>query len=185
MPNVLAYVAPLALLLPAPVAPEGDAAALWPEGEASGEPLKVANTAIGWWIIESFVSTPVQRQVRIEQRVTIRISPLTTSPRQSLMPEAPPINLRLMEERDAGKCVPLRSIRAVQSASNNRLLLHMRDRAVMSLRLTKTCRAQDFYSGFYIEPRADGMLCVDRDVLRSRTGSNCEFTEINRLVAAD
>lgn len=191
MPNALIYFAPLALLLPAPVAVEQDGGArLLPEetgASASGASASGAHAdpALGWMIVESLVSTPTQNQVRIEQRVTIRISPLTSSPRQSLMPEAPRVSLNDLEERDAGKCLALRGIRGVQSASSNRLLLYMRDRKVMSLRLKKNCRAQDFYSGFYIEPRGDGLLCVDRDTLRSRTGANCELTEINRLVLDD
>lgn len=185
MPNVLFYVAPLAILLPAPAVQDDVPVHLLPEKSGAEEAVRGAEPALGWQIIESMAATPLQNQVRIEQRVTIRISPIRPSPRQSLMPDAPRIDLRDMDERDAGRCVPLRSIRAVQSTSDNRLLLYLRDQRVMSVRMKKTCRAQDFYSGFYVEPRADGMLCVDRDILRSRTGANCEMKEINWLVADD
>lgn len=185
MPNALVFIAPLALLLPGSMAVEHGGAQLLPEETSASQPAASADPALGWMIIESLVSTPTQNQVRIEQRVTIRISPLANSPRQSLMPEAPRVSLNDLEERDAGKCVALRSIRGVQSANKNRLLLYMRDRKVMSLRMKKNCRAQDFYSGFYVEPRSDGLLCVERDMLRSRTGANCEVTEINRLVLED
>lgn len=185
MPNALVFIAPLALLLPGAAAVEQRGAGLLPEETSASDPASSADPALGWMIIDSLVSSQTQNQVRIEQRVTIRIAPLANSPRQSMVPELPRVSLNDLEERDAGKCVALRSIRAVQSSSNNRLLLYMRDRKVMSLRMKKSCRAQDFYSGFYVEPRADGLLCVERDTLRSRTGSNCEVSEINRLVLDD
>ena len=184
MPNALVFIAPLALLLPG--AAGGDTAAqLLPEPTVPEQSAPAASPLPGWFAFDSLVAVPTQNQVRIEQRVTIRISPLVNSPRQSMVPDVPSVNLRDYAERDAGKCIPLSSIRGVQSISDNRLLLYLRDRRVLSLRLRKSCRAQDFYSGFYVEPQADGMLCVKRDTLRSRTGASCELREINRLVADD
>lgn len=184
MPNALVFIAPLALLLPG--AAGGDTAAqLLPEPTVPEQSAPAASPLPGWFAFDSLVAVPTQNQVRIEQRVTIRISPLVNSPRQSMVPDVPSVNLRDYAERDAGKCIPLRSIRGVQSLSDDRLLLYLRDRRVLSLRLRKSCRAQDFYSGFYVEPQADGMLCVKRDTLRSRTGASCELREINRLVADD
>lgn len=184
MPNALIYIAPLVLLWPG-TAGVGEPARLLPEPGEAEQSAPSASLPSGWFASESLSVVPIQNQVRIEQRVTIRISPLVNSPRQTLVPDRPTFSLRDYEERNAGKCVPLNAIRGVQTANDDRLLLHLRDRRVLSLRLSKTCRAQDFYSGFYVEPRADGMLCVERDVLRSRTGANCELREINRLVAAD
>lgn len=187
MLNALVFFAPLALLWPG--SPGGDAAAhLLPEpvaAEQAASAPPAAGLTPGWFAAESLAEIPTQNQVRIEQRVTIRIAPLTNSPRRSMVPAAPSVNLRDYDERDAGKCIPLGAIRGVQSISDDRLLLYLRDRRVLSLRLRKSCRAQDFYSGFYVEPRPDGMLCVERDILRSRTGANCELREINRLVAND
>lgn len=185
MPNALVYIAPLMLLWPVALPPDGQDASLASGDAGAGTVDRGDGPNHAWMIFDSLVSPPVQKQVRIEQRVTIRISPLGPSPRQSLMPEVPSVRLSDLEERDAGKCVPLRSIRGVQSTRDNRLLFYLRDQRVLSVRLKKACRAQDFYSGFYVEPQADGMLCVKRDVLRSRTGANCELTEINRLILAD
>ena len=185
MPNALVYIAPLVLLWPVALPPDDHDVPLTSADAGTGTLSETDEPGRGWMVIDSLVATPLQNQVRIEQRVTIRISPLTTSPRQSLIPEVPSVRLSDLEERDAGKCVPLRAIRGVQSTRDNRLLFYLRDQRVLSVRLKKACRAQDFYSGFYVEPRGDGMLCVERDILRSRTGSNCELTEINRLVLPD
>lgn len=182
MANALLYIAPLALLLPAGPAGGDAAAGRLPSPMLAGDSGAAAATA-GAALRDALLNGPVQRQVRIEQRVTIRISPLMSSPRQAPVPRIAPIDLGQLEERDAGRCLPLRMISAVQPAGGDRLLLYMRDRQVLSLRLRKACRAQDFYSGFYVEPRADRLLCVERDVLRSRTGAKCELDEINRLVA--
>ncbi len=126
---------------------------------------------------------PAQNQVRIEQRVVVRISPQSRAPRQSLMAELPPQELPpRFEERKMEKCLPVSGIAGVQTGSGNRLLLFLRDRRVVTASLEKSCRARDFYSGFYVERNEDGMLCVDRDKLQSRSGANCEISRMRQLV---
>jgi hypothetical protein len=123
------------------------------------------------------------RQVRIEQRVVVRITPAPATARQSLLAEMPmrPDAPRF-EEKGKEKCVPLEDIAAVQTGSGNRLVLFLRDRRLLSVNLEKACRARDFYSGFYVEKNKDGRLCVSRDRLRSRTGASCEVETMRRLV---
>lgn len=126
---------------------------------------------------------PAQNQVRIEQRITIRIAPRAGPPpppfRPFMMdqPDRPRIS-----ERHAGKCLPIAGIAGVQVGRDNRLMLSLRDRRIISLGLEKGCRAQDFYSGFYVERSSDGQLCVDRDRLQSRSGANCALTRLRQLV---
>lgn len=126
---------------------------------------------------------PEQNQVRIEQRVVVRISPHSTAQRQSLMADLPqrPLPPRF-EERKMEKCLPVSGIAGVETGSGNRLLLFLRDRRVVTANLEKSCRARDFYSGFYVEPNEDGKLCVDRDKLQSRSGANCEIDRMRELV---
>lgn len=122
-------------------------------------------------------------QVRIEQRITIRIAPRAGPPPAPMrpfmmdMPDRPRI-----AERHAGKCLPISGIAGVQVGRDNRLMAFLRDRRVISLGLEKGCRAQDFYSGFYVERSSDGQLCVDRDRLQSRSGANCALTRLRQLV---
>ena len=131
-------------------------------------------------------SVPVNFQVRIERRVVVRVSPRSSSSRQSLVAEslvpAPP---QRFIERKIGKCLAVRDIAAVQTGSGNRLLLFTRDQKIIAAKLEKACRARDFYSGFYIEQNKDGMLCIDRDKLQSRAGANCEVSRIRQLVRVD
>ncbi|MEO0462153.1 MAG: hypothetical protein AAF127_03420 [Pseudomonadota bacterium] len=124
------------------------------------------------------------RQIRIEKRVIVRITPRRSSNRQSLIAQLPQraANTRY-EERKASKCVPVQRIAAVETGSGNRLLLFMRDAKIISLNLEKACRARDFYSGFYVERNEDGKLCVERDRLQSRNGARCQIDRMAQLVA--
>lgn len=126
-------------------------------------------------------------QIRIEQRMTIRISPRMPLP-------APPDGEDAMSrpdraphfaERKIGKCLPIAGIAGVQPDGQRNLLLYMRDRRIISAELERACRAGAFYSGFLLSRSSDGQLCVDRDTLLSRSGSNCKLTRIRQLVATD
>ncbi|TAD74330.1 MAG: hypothetical protein EAY70_11320 [Sphingomonadales bacterium] len=185
MDSLFALAAPLALMLPlvaetagtqgssaAASAPQCDAAAAGPDSPAVARPL----TALR--------ESSVVRQVRIEQRVVVRIAPQPPSGRQSLLAELPqrPAAPRF-EEGSKEKCVTLDGIAGVQTGSGNRLVLFLRDRRMISVNLEKACRARDFYSGFYVEKNKDGRLCVERDKLQSRTGARCEVDAMRQLVA--
>jgi hypothetical protein len=184
MHSLFALTAPLALMLPwlgegsadaagAPAAPQCDAA----PREARGEPL-------GLNPLSALRNASRAQQVRIEQRVVVRISPQSPAARQNLLAELPqrPLAPRY-EERGKEKCVPLDGIAGVQTGSGNRLVLFLRDRRMISANLGKACRARDFYSGFYVEKSKDGRLCVERDKLQSRTGVSCEVETMRQLVA--
>jgi len=189
MHNLFALTAPLALLLPitagagvpapgnkappvpASSAPQCEAAAL--EDAPRINPLSAVRGQLS------------VRQVRIEQRVVVRIAPASPAARQSLMAELPQRAMPpRFEEARKEKCVALEGIAGVQTGSGNRLVLFLRDRRMLSVNLEKSCRARDFYSGFYVEKNKDGRLCVERDKLQSRTGVRCEVESMRQLVEA-
>lgn len=178
MNPLFALVAPLALLVPTLGAmPVGDEPAdLLPRAEpVAASPVDALDPA----------EVPSAWQVRIEQRVTIRIAPLAATTRPAMLAEmAPPAAPRL-SERKMGKCVAVAGIAAVQPDAGGRLLLYMRDQRLISASLEKACSARDFYSGFYLERSKDGMLCVDRDKLRSRAGASCQLGKMRQLVATN
>ncbi|WP_156842167.1 hypothetical protein [Novosphingobium aquimarinum] len=123
-------------------------------------------------------------QVRIERRMTIRITPLSPQPRRTDMLFGLP-NRAVgphFEERRMGKCLSVSGISGVQPNGGNRLLLFMRDQRIVSAELERACRARDFYSGFYLSQSNDGKLCVGRDTLLSRSGANCKLSSIRQLV---
>lgn len=179
-----APVADAAPVLEAGLAPLGDG----PSGGAD-LPGTFAETA------RALREAPAARQVRIEQRLIIRISPggPPRDPRdprdirRSLfadMPTRSPAVPRFAE-RKMNQCLQVGAIAGVQPDGPSRLMLFMRDQRIVSAALEKSCNARDFYSGFLVERSTDGMICAGRDRLLSRSGSNCSLGKLRQLVAVD
>lgn len=197
MSPIFQLLAPLALLLPDAAGVEavrnlperGAAGVSLPSGRLSLPPAPaVRDEALDQGMFSAIAQSfrnPVQQQVRIEQRLTIRIAP-----RVPIMPdmldELPTNGLAArVIERKMGRCLPISGIAGVQASGDNKLLLFMRDRRIVSATLEKACRARDFYSGFYVARNSDGMLCVERDELQSRSGSNCLLKGMKQLIEQD
>lgn len=185
MPSLLAYFAPFALLIPMKAdQPPRDVARMVPVEDGAVEPApRMDLDAPGWRAVESLTGWPWPQQVRIERRMTIRISPISPAVRENMVAQfnRPQRQARYVE-RKMGKCLPLRSIAAAQSVPGDRLMLYLRDQRIVRASLEKSCRAQDFYSGFYVEPSKDGMLCIDRDKLQARSGAKCELSGLRQMV---
>jgi hypothetical protein len=88
------------------------------------------------------------------------------------------------KESKGPKCVPARGILGASMPSENSVDLVMRDRTRVRARLDSSCPALDYYYGFYIRPNADGMICADRDSIRSRVGGECGIERFKGLQAA-
>ncbi|SMQ57901.1 hypothetical protein SAMN06297468_0075 [Altererythrobacter xiamenensis] len=185
MMNVFALLAPLALMLP--LSSPSDAHEATPQPahlDPKFAPILEAGLGLqDRTAMDAIHEIPVQNQVRIEQRVIVRISPRRNVSRQSLAADASQVRSQRYEERKMDKCIPVERIAGVQTGSGNRLLLFLRDRRIVTASLEKSCRARDFYSGFYLERNEDGKLCADRDKLQSRSGANCEIDRLRQLVA--
>lgn len=134
-----------------------------------------------WEGIATVREVPVARQVRIEQRVILRISPQSGSARRSMLADLPRRAPSRMTLRPHGDCIDASSIVGV-SDRGSRLMMYMRDRSIISAELEKACSPRDFYLGFYVERNEDGRLCVDRDRLMSRAGAKCQLASLQRLV---
>lgn len=192
--NPLAFfVAPLLLLVPAPVAVD--------VAREKAEPIRKEDPALvrtqgpmslpdgfeqGPWqeLAEGFIEMS-NGQVRIEQTLTIRVAPRSAA-RPIMLADLPQNGIpSRLEERRMGRCVPMAGIAGMQYGGDRRLILFLRDRRIVSATLEKSCRARDFYSGFYVVRNGDGMLCQDRDELQSRSGANCQVDSFRQLVEAD
>ena len=189
MNSLVALLSPLALLLPAAAsvlpgaAPEDEIAREAPADDVA--PMGFDGSAApAFKVMDQARDEPVEHQVRIDQRVIIRISPSPPGAFDQLMRNPPrrAAPQRFEEEKIDG-CVPIQAIAAVQPSDENRLLLFMRDRRILSAALEKACNSEDFYSGFYVERSKDGDLCTRRDRLQSRAGASCRVTKLSRLVA--
>lgn len=138
-------------------------------------------------------SAPIQlAQVTIEQRVIIRIPtiPPPNAPRlqrgalTAPLPPEPPQNVELKEVKGP-KCIKLDSLRgAILNSQTGVTMLNDRDEAFRT-HFGKSCRAADFYSGFYVQPTKDGSICAGRDTLHARNGSTCDIQKFTKLVPDD
>ena len=190
MNALVAILSPLVLLVPAMAGerPAGrDDGAVHEAAVSAERPAALDSlSAEPFEVLKEARRTPELGQVRIEQRVVIRISPGTTAAREQMMADLrrqAPAPAQYREEKLKG-CVALAGIAGMDPApEQNRLLLFMRDRRILSVALERACNARNFYSGFYVERNEDGQLCARRDVLQSRAGASCRVTQLNRLVA--
>ncbi|HEY0112698.1 MAG TPA: hypothetical protein VGB59_06045 [Allosphingosinicella sp.] len=79
------------------------------------------------------------------------------------------------------KCVPAAAILGASLISQQSVDLILKDRRRVRAGLESSCPALDYYYGFYIRPNADGMICADRDVIRSRMGGECGIDRFRTL----
>lgn len=200
MPSFAQFLAPLALMLPMPSADlpgtapgRGDDVSLEQAWQAAGLPdgPPLAGTPLGEGPLADLATKGMARslagddwnQVRIEQRLIIRIAP--RGPGRDIFAPPPMPGPPRYYERKTSKCLPVAAIAGVQVDSNDRLLLFLRDRRLIGASLDKACKARDFYSGFYVERSVDGQLCSGRDTIHSRAGANCAITKMRELVPDD
>ena len=135
-------------------------------------------------VLERAAEPEKAQQVRIERRVVIRISPSRDTTSARLMAELPRRSMTTRyQEADHADCLPLDQVMSVQPMGDDRLLLVTQDRRLLSAALDRSCSAQAFYAGFYVERNDDGRLCVNRDELQSRAGDTCRISSLTRLVA--
>jgi hypothetical protein len=181
MQSLFAFVASFALLSPFS---QGDERAAAKDEVAKLDPKVALEMAQSDRTLINFSETPVYRQVRINGRVIIRVSPQSAQARRAFLSTIPRnTSTTKVVEKKMEKCIPVSQIAAVQTGSANRLMLYLRDKRVVRLNLEKSCRARDYYSGFYVERRKDGKLCVRRDKLLSRSGVNCQVKRMRQLVS--
>ncbi|TXC68796.1 hypothetical protein FSZ31_07420 [Sphingorhabdus soli] len=126
------------------------------------------------------------QQVIIEQRVIIRIPARSrastfrpSSPNEQQAQPGPTIVWR---EAKAPKCLRISSLMGVQVTRDDSIDLLTEERQRLRARLDENCRTLDFYSGFYVERTADGLICADRDVIQARSGARCEIDEFRLMV---
>lgn len=128
-------------------------------------------------------------QMTIEQRVVIRVPMMRPALPPPDMGDArsrrdPPPSAVKWDERKGPKCIRLSQLRAASMTTSHGVDLILRDNSRLRARLGRECRPEYLYSGFYIQPEADGSLCAGRDRVLARGGANCLITDLRRLVPA-
>ncbi|HWH18591.1 MAG TPA: hypothetical protein VNT77_09705 [Allosphingosinicella sp.] len=121
------------------------------------------------------VPEPVQyAQISVRQQIIVRV-PAQPAPHA---PAAKPIEWK---EEKGPECLPARAIAGATLLGRNSVDLVLRDHSRIRAKLEKSCPALDYYQGFYISPASDGMICADRDAIRSRVGGHCEIERFRSL----
>ena len=81
------------------------------------------------------------------------------------------------------KCVPMGALEGAVITGTDSVDLLVADGTRLRAEFDDDCPALDFYSGLYVKGTSDGMVCADRDSIRSRSGSACRIDRFRRLVA--
>ncbi|HYI49595.1 MAG TPA: hypothetical protein VEX35_14145 [Allosphingosinicella sp.] len=127
---------------------------------------------------ESGSEQPRQRQqggsVTFHQQIIIRVSPGANR----AMAQQRPIN---WQEERGPRCIPARQIAHAALMRQQSFDLILRDRTRLRARLERRCPALDYYVGFYISPTRDGLICAERDSIRSRAGGECRIDRFRTL----
>lgn len=113
-------------------------------------------------------------QASFRSRVVVRVQAMTTS-------IAPAIRVK---EKKGPRCIAVDNILAAGVLARSSVDLVLRGGFRVRARLSASCPGLDYYSGFYLVPSADGMLCADRDLIRDRAGGECAIDKFRKLVAA-
>lgn len=121
-------------------------------------------------------------QVRIQQHIVIRV-PRPDAVRRVSAPAAPLPPIAWVE-KDADKCVKLQSLAGATITRPDSVDLFLSGGKRVRAKLGNECPALDFYTGFYVKPTKDGMLCAKRDIFRSRSGGECRIKAFRTLIPA-
>lgn len=122
------------------------------------------------------VQTRVQiAQISIHERIIIRV------PRMSRMPNRTVDRSAAWKEHKGPKCIAVDEIAGAMLNTDGAVDLLMADQTRLRARLDGDCRPLDYYSGFYLRPGPDGMVCKDRDAIRMRSGARCEIDGFKSL----
>ena len=120
---------------------------------------------------EQFAQLSVRHQIVV--RVPVRL--------REVSPAAP--SLIRWREGKGPKCVPARAIVGASLLGQNSVDLILRDKRRIRAKLESSCPALDYYYGFYVTPNQDGLICADRDIIRSRVGGQCGIDAFRSLTA--
>lgn len=112
-------------------------------------------------------------QLTVRERVVIRV------PRMA--PPPPPPRPIEWEEKKGPNCIPAGMLAGALVTARDRIDLVLRGGKRVRARLNRDCRTLDFYSGFYLKPAGDGMVCAGRDAFRTRSGKTCPIGRFRML----
>ena len=114
-------------------------------------------------------------QVSIHRRIIIRVPRMSRAPARVLRPRVE------WKEHKGPKCIAVAAIAGAMLNEEGAVDLVMDDTTRLRARLDGDCKPLDYYSGFYLKPGEDGMICKGRDAIRMRSGARCEIDTFKSL----
>jgi len=115
----------------------------------------------------------VLAQLTVRQRIIVRVPRI-------MVPRAV-----TWKEKKGIKCVAPAELAGAVVTARDRIDLVLRGGQRVRARLDDDCRGLDFYSGFYLRPDAQGLVCAGRDAIRSRAGARCQIDRFRLLEAVE
>lgn len=98
------------------------------------------------------------------------------------MPKRAPQKPIKWKTKRGPKCVPMTAIAGAAVVADDAIDLVLRGGQRLRAQFSSRCPALDYYSGFYVLPTEDGRMCADRDVIRTRSGGQCEIERFRKLI---
>lgn len=83
------------------------------------------------------------------------------------------------------RCMPAEGLAGAALVKADRMDLIARGGKRFRVELASACPGIEFYSGFYLVPSADRMICAGRDSIHARSGGECQIKRIRLLVPDD
>ena len=114
-------------------------------------------------------------QLTIRERIVIRVPMASRA-----APAAAPAPIRYKEKKGP-RCIPAQTMAGALISAPNQVDLVLIGGKRVRAKLDGDCKPLDFYSGFYVRPAKDGMICADRDAIRVRSGAACEIDQFRLL----
>lgn len=93
------------------------------------------------------------------------------------LPPAPP----RFKEKHGPRCIDAATIGAAAISTPDSVDFMLKGGRRVRAQLEAECPALDYYSGFYVRPPKDGMICADRDSIHTRSGGDCQVDRFRLL----
>lgn len=116
----------------------------------------------------------------VSGRITVRRDTIIRVPAAPRQASRKPIKWK---EKDAPSCISSRLAGAMIS-SKTTIDVIVKGGTRYRIKLEKSCASTDYYSGYYIKPGRDAMICEDRDMIYARSGGACMIGRFKTLVPA-
>lgn len=122
-------------------------------------------------------------QMTVRERIIIRVPRVPMPVSTGRIVTALPVPVK-WKEKKGPKCLAAAELAGAMISRPRTIDVALTTGKRVRAILDDDCQPLDFYSGFYIRPGTDGMICADRDGIRVRSGAMCAIDSFKTLVAS-